>query len=105
MLGPRLLILTLGLLATRAQEVAIEGPGAAEVAVEEIEVYEAPDESSLVTGRLVQGERVEVRSAEEGGWLAIEPPPGSFCWIAREALDEGADAANATEARVIVARA
>lgn len=49
--------------------------------VPEIEVRSGPSATFYPTGKLRQGDRVEIVKQEEGGWLAIKPPPGSFSWI------------------------
>ncbi|NOX52894.1 MAG: hypothetical protein GXP27_00335 [Planctomycetes bacterium] len=36
------------------------------------------------TGKLKRGDRVTVRRHDPGGWFVIDPPPGSFSWIATE---------------------
>lgn len=53
------------------------------VTVAEIEVRSGPssDPKFYPTTRLRQGDRVQVLKEEEGGWLAIKPPAGSFSWI------------------------
>ena len=61
-----------------------------EVTVEGVELYERPDEGSYVTRTLNQGDRVRVRRMVAGGWLAIDPPSGTLCWIERSALDPAA---------------
>jgi hypothetical protein len=70
---------------------AVDGrPTAGEVTVEDLEVYDRPDEGSFVTGLLQQGDRVRVRRRITGGWLAIDPQPGALCWIDQSAIDAAA---------------
>lgn len=59
------------------------GPYESTVTVAEIEVRSGPssDPKFYPTSRLRQGDRVQVLKEEEGGWLAIKPPNGSFSWI------------------------
>ena len=51
------------------------------VAVPEVEVRCGPSTQFYSTSKLRQGARVKVVEEKEGGWLAIEPPEGSFSWI------------------------
>ena len=60
----------------------------AEVTVEALDVLDEPDPTAFVTGRLRRGDRVSVREARDGGWLAIEPPSDSFGWIDRETIED-----------------
>jgi hypothetical protein len=61
-------------------------PAAVEVTAARLDVFDEPDESSFATGRLRRGDRVIVRAEEPDGWLAIDPPPGSFAWIEQSAI-------------------
>jgi hypothetical protein len=45
------------------------------------EVRSGPSEKMGVTNRLGRGDKVIVVGTRDGGWLAIEPPEGSFSWI------------------------
>jgi hypothetical protein len=67
-------------------------PGLADVEVtsEETEVYDRPDETSYVVATLRRGNRIGVRYATAGNWLAIDPPPATICWIERSAMDPDA---------------
>jgi hypothetical protein len=42
------------------------------------------------TNRLHPGDRVKVLKEVDGGWLAVEPPSGSFSWINKQYLDASA---------------
>jgi hypothetical protein len=53
----------------------------ARITADEAEVRAGPTPKFPVTGKLRLGDAVRVRSAKEGGWLEIEPPPGSMSWI------------------------
>src|SRR5262245_9545420 len=55
----------------------------ATVTANESEVRSGAGDSQQLypTNRLVKGDTVEVVREQEGGWLAIKPPPGSFSWI------------------------
>ncbi|HMB04007.1 MAG TPA: hypothetical protein VKP69_09745, partial [Isosphaeraceae bacterium] len=59
---------------------------AAEVVIGPLDVFDEPDPTSFATGWLRRGDRVVVRDIEPEGWLAIDPPDGSFCWVEAEAL-------------------
>ena len=82
-----------------AMLIGLAGP-TAEVTADALDVYDAPGTAAIRTGRLARGARVRVR-AEEGDWLAIEPPRGSFSWIDEAAIEETGDG----RARVRVDRA
>jgi hypothetical protein len=41
-----------------------------------------PGKEYYSTDVLKQGDRVEVQRIDEGGWCAVRPPSGSFCWVA-----------------------
>lgn len=58
-------------------------PYDATIMAPEVEVRSGPsaDAKYYATGKLRQGEKVQVLREEDGGWLAIKPPPGSFSWI------------------------
>jgi len=49
-------------------------------------IRSGPGEDYYVTSRLPQGTKVKVYKEAAGGWLAIEPPPDSFCWVSGERL-------------------
>ncbi len=51
------------------------------IMVAEVEVRSGPSEKYYATSKLHQSARVRVVKEEEGDWLAIEPPTGSFSWI------------------------
>lgn len=53
------------------------------VTVPEVEARSGPssDPKFYPTSRLRQGDKVQVLKEEEGGWLAIKPPIGSFSWV------------------------
>lgn len=58
-------------------------PYEAPITVPDAEVRSGPsaDSKYYVTSRLRQGDKVQVLREEDGGWLAIKPPQGSFSWI------------------------
>ncbi len=57
------------------------GPYQARVVVPEAEVHSGPSAQMYATNRLHQGQVVTVLEDRGDGWLAVEPPPGSFSWI------------------------
>jgi SH3-like domain-containing protein len=72
-------LLFLAGLAARGQNTPYE----ATVTSAEVEVRSGPsaDPKMYPTSKLRQGDKVTVIKEEDGGWLAIKPPPGSFSWI------------------------
>jgi hypothetical protein len=61
-----------------------------------VKVRSGPTENHYATGILDRDTPVTVVRDEPGGWLAIEPPEGSFCWISGEFVRE----VNSTEGEV-----
>ncbi|HID21038.1 MAG TPA: hypothetical protein EYP14_01370 [Planctomycetaceae bacterium] len=60
-------------------------PYEAIVVQDEVLVRSGPGKQMYyATGKLKRGDRVMVRRHDPGGWFAIDPPPGSFGWIATE---------------------
>jgi hypothetical protein len=74
--GGLAVLLTLGG-TVRAQSAPYE----ARIGVPEVEVRSGKSREFYPTSKLRQGDRVKVLREEEDGWLAIEPPPGSFSWV------------------------
>jgi hypothetical protein len=66
-----------------------EWPTAAELTVDKLMVYDQPNEASYINNTLSRGDRVSIRGIVEGGWLAIDPPATTLCWIERTAIDWG----------------
>jgi len=85
-IAPRLVALLLGLAGPTPSVPLADLPAEAEVIVAALDVFDEPDDGSTASMQLRQGDRVTVRDAEHSGWLAIEPPPGSFCWIEQTSL-------------------
>lgn len=73
-----LVALSIGAVATRAQEVE---PYVAAIAADDAPVHSGPGRNYYVTGRLRRGAEVEVYRHDAGGWLAIRPPEGSFSLV------------------------
>jgi hypothetical protein len=61
-------------------------PADAVVVVVALDVFDAPDDTSVASARLGRGDRVRVRDTERPGWLTIDPPQGSFCWVEESVL-------------------
>jgi len=66
-----------------------------EVTIEALAVHDRADEASYTTGMVGLGDRVRVRGAVEGGWLAIDPLATAFCWIERSTIELGEEGARA----------
>jgi hypothetical protein len=92
-IGLHMVTLVLGLAAPEPAISAADLPAEAEVVVAALDVFDEPAETAIASGRLQKSNRVTVRDAIGPGWLAIDPPPGSFCWVEESALD-AADAQN-----------
>ncbi len=56
------------------------------IAVKEVEVRSGPSLVFYATGKLVEGDKVEIRR-EQHGYLAITPPRGSFSLIPKEMVE------------------
>jgi hypothetical protein len=61
-------------------------PAKGEVVAAVLDVFDEPDDRAVASRRLQRGDRVTVRDSDRPGWLAIDPPPGSFCWIDESAV-------------------
>lgn len=62
---------------------------AAEVQTERLDVFDRPDDSGFVTGRVHRGDRLHIRADRSAGtgWLAIEPLPTAIFWIEQSSLE------------------
>jgi hypothetical protein len=49
-------------------------------------IRSGPGKQYYSTDVLRRGDAVEVHRIDEGGWCAIRPPAGSFCWVAGQHL-------------------
>lgn len=74
LLSAAVLVLTLALPAFG------QTPYPATIVAPEVDVRSGPSLQLYATSKLRQGQTVKVLR-EQNGWLAIEPPPGSFDWI------------------------
>jgi hypothetical protein len=88
MMACRLLPLWISLAAPTFQSGGDEAPARPyEVTVERLDVLIEPDDGAFVTSRLGRGDKVEVRKALPGGWLAIASPGNSFYWVDDATVD------------------
>ena len=83
-----MLLLVTTLAAGRASTArAGEFPFEAYVAIDQAEVASGPGRRFYVTDRLPRGTTVQVHGEDAAGWLAIQPPEGSFSWIPAEHVE------------------
>jgi hypothetical protein len=61
------------------------------VVVDALEVLDEPADSGFSTAELKRGDRVSVVDQTRDGWLAIEPPAGSFDWVDASAIRDHGD--------------
>ncbi len=66
-------------------------PYTATVVQTTVDVRSGPGEKMYATNRLGKGSKVTVVGKREGGWLAIEPPEGSFSWVNARFLQPSED--------------
>lgn len=66
-------------------------PYTATVRQTEAEVRSGPGAKFYATDQLVRGDRVLVHRHDAGGWLLIEPPTGSFHYVACDAVESDDD--------------
>jgi hypothetical protein len=77
-IAPVLLILSM---------VSVALGGEAIIAVPEVEVRSGPSPAFYATGKLRQGDRVDVVGEPQSGYLKIAPPAGSFSLILKTSVD------------------
>jgi len=103
--APRRPIVGLLLVALLAGQVPAAEPSTAAIRAvvvdDALDVLAEPDSASFATGKLRRGDYLNVVADRGDGWLAIEPPAGSVCWIDQSSLAEETGG----EARVIAAQA
>ncbi|HEV3142737.1 MAG TPA: hypothetical protein VGZ47_02515 [Gemmataceae bacterium] len=80
----------------QAQPVPPTGPKAERILVAEVEVRSGPSANFPATGKLKQGDSVQVKGDADSspGWLEIVPPPGSISWVSDDALEPAAPSSN-----------
>ncbi len=66
-------------------------PYTAYVVTDELYVRSGPGQSYYPTDKLSRGQAVEVYRHDPGGWLAIRPVDGSFCWVHARYLEPKGD--------------
>lgn len=88
------LILQMGAqgLAQEATDTATRFPYDAYVVRDHASVQSGPGEDYYRTSLLPQGSRVTVYQHAPGGWVAIQPPADSFCWVSSDRVWRTADA-------------
>jgi len=87
-----------------AAEPAATG-GRVEVTADRLELLVEPDPRAYATGQARRGDRLSTTGvAAPAGWLAIEPPMGSFVWIEAREIDPGQRSVGPPGARVRYAR-
>jgi hypothetical protein len=67
----------------------------AEVQTDRLDVFDQPNDTAFIIGRVFRGDRLRVRLDQTPGlgWLAVEPLPTSICWIEQSSIefeDDGA---------------
>ena len=82
-----LAVLVTGVGTERAQGQIQKFPYEAFVVKDDVLVRSGGNEDYYPTQRLQQGALVMVHRHDPGGWLAIEPPAGSFSWIRTRYVD------------------
>src|SRR5262245_29095466 len=78
------------------------GKYAAAIVLPEIEMRSGPSWQFKPTGKLKKGEQVIVHH-EDGGWVAIVPPPGAVSWVNHRFLGEFDPNASGKQNAVIMA--
>src|SRR5262245_34888307 len=83
-----LLLLVAAAYAARADDF----PYSAYIAADDVDVVAGPGHRFYTTERLPRGAKVEIYREESSGWLAIQPPEGSFSWVPAEFVERLDDA-------------
>lgn len=79
-------------------------PYTAYVNSDDVYIRSGPGQNYYPTSKLKAGETVEVYRHDPGGWYAIRPPEGSFCWVAVRYLTLGRDKIAVVNGDRVVAR-
>ena len=58
---------------------------------DDVYIRSGPGKNYYPTEKLRKGEAVEIYRHDPGGWYAIRPPQGSFCWVPADALKPKGD--------------
>jgi hypothetical protein len=72
-------------------QAADEFPYTAYVNGDDVYVRSGPGQNYYPTSKMQLGQEVEVYRHDPGGWYAVRPPEGSFCWVAARYLKLGRD--------------
>jgi uncharacterized protein YgiM (DUF1202 family) len=80
------ILLLLAFLATDTAR-ADDFPYIAYINSDDVYVRSGPGRDYYPTTKLSKGKPVEVYRHDPGGWLAIRPPAGSYCWVSARHLD------------------
>lgn len=83
----RTAILILLALTTADSARADDFPYIAYITTDDVYVRSGPGRDYYPTTKLAKGKPVEVYRHDPGGWLAIRPPAGSYCWVSARHLD------------------
>lgn len=92
--GAIILVLLAGVIAAARAPL----PSTGTIIASSAEVFDRPDEVGFVVAELPKGAKVEIDHEMSGGWIAIAPPAGVFCWVDEKGLDRKGPGA----ARVVV---
>lgn len=79
-------------------------PYTAYVNADDVYVRSGPGQNYYPTTKLKVGEPVEVYRHDPGGWYAVRPPEGSFCWVAVRYLQIGRNGLAVVNGDRVVAR-
>jgi uncharacterized protein YgiM (DUF1202 family) len=101
---PSLALMALISLAPAAKAAELEFPYEAYINADDVYVRSGPGRDYYPTDKLRKGDAVEVYRHDPGGWLAIRPPRGSFCWVSSRHLDQLEDNLAAVNSERVVAR-
>lgn len=81
-----------------------EFPYTAYVNSGDVYVRSGPGRNYYPTDKLQKGEKVEVYRHDPGGWYAIRPTRGSFCWVSTRHIDISGDGIGVINSPRTVAR-
>ena len=79
-------------------------PYTAYVNADDVYVRSGPGQNYYPTSKLDLGAEVEVYRHDPGGWYAVRPPQGSFCWVAARYLKIDRDGLAVVTGDRVVAR-
>lgn len=84
-------LLVAWILVASASAAETKFPYTAYVITDELYVRSGPGQSYYPTDKLSRGQAVEVYRHDPGGWLAVRPVDGSFCWVHARYLEPKGD--------------